>query len=84
MEASAQVAAMGQSYPLPRGVIRCRFIFSGKNDEPTPDFPILSISYLSRFPPPKPCFRFTVGLTLAKLRAWLDPGGSNFPAQSTT
>ena len=57
MEASAQVAAMGQSYPLPRGVIRCRFIFSGKNDEPTPDFPILSISYLSRFPPPlsAPC-----------------------------
>ena len=39
MEASAQVAAMGQSDPLPRGVIRCRFIFSGKNDEPTPDFP---------------------------------------------
>jgi len=21
-----------------RGVIRCRFVFSGKNDEPTPDF----------------------------------------------
>ena len=32
----------------------------------------------------KPCFRFTVGLTLAKLRAWLDPCGSNFPARSTT
>ena len=24
---------------LPPGVIRCRFIFSGKNDELTPDFP---------------------------------------------
>ncbi len=32
----------------------------------------------------KPCFRFTVGLTLAKLRAWLGPCGSNFPARSTT
>ena len=26
----------------------------------------------------KPCFRFTVGITLAKLRAWLDSCGSNF------
>ena len=32
----------------------------------------------------KPCFRFTVGLTLAKLRAWLDSCGSNFPVRSTT
>jgi|SRR5271166_2742306 len=32
----------------------------------------------------KPCFRFMVGLTLAKLRVWQDPCGSNFPARSTT
>ncbi|MGZ3415897.1 MAG: hypothetical protein ACXVAT_18930, partial [Isosphaeraceae bacterium] len=25
--------------PFPSFLARCRFIFSGKNDEPTPDFP---------------------------------------------
>src|SRR5208337_4817001 len=28
----------------------------------------------------RPSFKLTVGLTLAKLRAWLGPCGSNFPA----
>jgi hypothetical protein len=41
--------ALARSHPFQKGgVIRCKFVFSGKNDELTPDFPLEQIGALTK------------------------------------